>query len=333
MFNKNLKEYFVFKSVVLAACLTISFSCKTLAAELVVPGDPAEPVDGETIGSGQTYDQMTINDQGEASNTSVEDGGTVTVNDGGIATDTTVENGGAITVNEGGIASNITANEGATVTINGGTAANAVISGGVVDVNSGTAGNFVITNDGKISAKDENAVVENLNIDGGNFSFSTNASVSGIINGVNVNISGNTATDFYINQGSDLTVEDAGLASSTTVSGGTFVVTGTDSSASDTTVSDSGTMTISDQATADNVSIFNQGNVSVDNASLDSVIVEDAGKLTTIGTSTISDLTAQKGSLINIGDDTTIKGSLTVDAEADLSSSTFDKNLQAWCSV
>ncbi len=344
----------------LAEGAQFNFSTDTTVTNLSGSGVGTETSITDNTASGfkvGTGSSLTATNGGTITNSAVS-GGTVTVEGGGTITNTAIGDNGTLVATEAGatvgegvviasetggkfdISTDATVNglqydnqsiniidntvsgleaiyDGSKLTVNeGGSATGFTVDGGTLVVNGGTVGNSgneenpeeepgsgVTVSNGEMQLVGGTAI--NTTVTGGVVNATGGMLMSTSIEGGSVNLSnGATSETAFVESGGTLNVGETGIASNTFVNGGV--------------------MNVATNGTASATMVANGGSLSVNGGTANTVAVNEGGTLAASNNSSISDLTAGAGSIINLDQTTNLTGSLTMDGTANVSGSTLD---------
>lgn len=290
-------------------------------------------------------------------NTSIDN---VTIEEGGrfeISTDTTVsnstnngqnisikdhvadgfvlDNGQSLIVRGDGTANGTVVNEGKLEAESGATLNDTTVNGSL-NVSGGSLNGTTVAGEGKLtvdggSVTFENSAADGMVINGGSVDVRDGESslANGIVNGGSLRIGGNTY-GLIVNGGS-VNIVNSGIADNTIVNGGSIDMKGT---MKNTVIKDGGSVTGSSLAVG-NVVFENtvvekggslvMGNVGKNKTFASSTLVESGGSLTVRYKTELTDLTAEKDSILDINKDVVMKGDILIDRQAVMGGS-FDYN-------
>lgn len=209
----------------------------------------------------------------------------------------------------------------------------------------GAAENTLVASGGSITV-DGSGKVNNLTIEnGGGYSLSSTNTATGVVvkdsegNEHRFNIADNKAVDAYLTANGSLSVDRDGLAQNTTIDGGTLSV---NSGAVDGTHLKSGRLDLNDSLKVTNTTV-DGGSVTFENSAADGMVINggsvdvrdgesslangivNGGSLTVRYKTELTDLTAEKDSILDINKDVVMKGDILIDRQAVMGGS-FDYN-------
>ena len=200
--------------------------------------------------------------------------------------------------------------DGGTLAVNGGvvgeTSGTNVVSG-QMQVVSGSAYNTTVSGTGQVTASG-NSTLHNTSIaDGGEVILNDGAQSS-------------TTT---VNDGGSFTVNDTAVADNTTVGKGGLFVVNSGGTASNSVINDGGQMT-ADTATITGAIVNNGGKMTLSASTASDVALGDGGILESSTGTTLTNLSANAGSILNLSADTLLSGSLLMDVDVNASGSDLD---------
>ena len=273
--------------------------------------------------------------------------GTVVAESGGTIKNTTIGDNGIIRAEAGSTVDGVTivaATGGKFDLSTNATVTNTNIDGKSISIQENKATGLEINDGSKLTA-DANGSAEDITVSGGNLTVNANASAENVlVKAGTADVIGGTLSEATITQTGQVTAKNGGRVNSATVNnGGTLkleengeasgtiidangtVIAGQYGSVNDTTIKANGSLTVENGGRANTTTIEANGNMTVQNgANAFNTTVNQQGTLTAESGATVEGLDAQKGSVINLADGTTLSGNLTMDKNADASGSTLD---------
>lgn len=235
---------------------------------------------------------------------------------------------GSLSVDRDGLAQNTTI-DGGTLSVNSGAVDGTRLKSGRLDLNDSVKVTNTTVDGGSVTF--ENSAADGMVINGGSVDVRDGESslANGIVNGGSLRIGGNTY-GLIVNGGS-VNIVNSGIADNTIVNGGSIDMKGT---MKNTVIKDGGSVTGSSLAVG-NVVFENtvvekggslvMGNVGKNKTFASSTLVESGGSLTVRYKTELTDLTAEKDSILDINKDVVMKGDILIDRQAVMGGS-FDYN-------
>lgn len=257
-----------------------------------------------------------VKEDGAAENTLVTSGGSITVAGAGRVDNLTVENGGGYNLSSANTVTGVVVKDGegnehrfniadnkavdAYLTANGslsvdrdGLAQNTTIDGGTLSVNSGAVDGTRLKS-GRLDLNDS-VKVTNTTVDGGSVTFENSAADGMVINGGSIDMKGTMK---------NTVIKDGGSVTGSSLAVGNVVF-------ENTVVEKGGSLVM--------------GNVGKNKTFASSTLVESGGSLTVRYKTELTDLTAEKDSILDINKDVVMKGDILIDRQAVMGGS-FDYN-------
>lgn len=235
---------------------------------------------------------------------------------------------GSLSVDRDGLAQNTTI-DGGTLSVNSGAVDGTRLKSGRLDLNDSVKVTNTTVDGGSVTF--ENSAADGMVINGGSVDVRDGESslANGIVNGGSLRIGGNTY-GLIVNGGS-VNIVNSGIADNTIVNGGSIDMKGT---MKNTVIKDGGSVTGSSLAVG-NVVFENtvvekggslvMGNVGKNKTFASGTLVESGGSLTVRYKTELTDLTAEKDSILDINKDVVMKGDILIDRQAVMGGS-FDYN-------
>ena len=260
--------------------------------------------------------KFTVKGDGAAENTLVASGGSITVDGSGKVNNLTIENGGGYSLSSTNTATGVVVKDSegnehrfniadnkavdAYLTANGslsvdrdGLAQNTTIDGGTLSVNSGAVDGTHLKS-GRLDLNDS-LKVTNTTVDGGSVTFENSAADGMVINGGSLDMKGTMK---------NTVIKDGGSVTGSSLAVGNVVF-------ENTVVEKGGSLTM--------------GNIGKNKTFASGTLVESGGSLTVRYKTELTDLTAEKDSILDINKDVVMKGDILIDRQAVMGGS-FDYN-------
>lgn len=293
---------------------------------------------------------ITVDGSGKVNNLTIENGGGYSLSSTNTATGVVVKDSegnehrfniadnkavdayltanGSLSVDRDGLAQNTTI-DGGTLSVNSGAVDGTHLKSGRLDLNDSLKVTNTTVDGGSVTF--ENSAADGMVINGGSVDVRDGESslANGIVNGGSLRVGGNTY-GLIVNGGS-VNIVNSGIADNTVVNGGSLDMKGT---MKNTVIKDGGSVTGSSLAVG-NVVFENtvvekggslvMGNVGKNKTFASGTLVESGGSLTVRYKTELTDLTAEKDSILDINKDVVMKGDILIDRQAVMGGS-FDYN-------
>lgn len=279
--------------------------------------------DGFVLDNGQS---LIVRGDGTANGTVVNQG-KLTAESGAKLNDTTVN--GSLDIVDGVTADNTNINAGGTLSVNSGAVDGTHLKSGRLDLNDSLKVTNTTVDGGSVTF--ENSAADGMVINGGSVDVRDGESslANGIVNGGSLRVGGSTY-GLIVNGGS-VSIVSGGMADNTVVNGGSLDMKGT---MKNTVIKDGGSVTGSSLAVGNIVfentvvekgGSLTMGNIGKNKTFASGTLVESGGSLTVRYKTELTDLTAEKDSILDINKDVVMKGDILIDRQAVMGGS-FDYN-------
>lgn len=303
-----------------------------------------------TAESGAKLNDTTVNGSGKVNNLTIENGGGYSLSSTNTATGVVVKDSegnehrfniadnkavdayltanGSLSVDRDGLAQNTTI-DGGTLSVNSGAVDGTHLKSGRLDLNDSLKVTNTTVDGGSVTF--ENSAADGMVINGGSVDVRDGESslANGIVNGGSLRVGGSTY-GLIVNGGS-VSIVSGGMADNTVVNGGSLDMKGT---MKNTVIKDGGSVTGSSLAVGNVVfentvvekgGSLTMGNIGKNKTFASGTLVESGGSLTVRYKTELTDLTAEKDSILDINKDVVMKGDILIDRQAVMGGS-FDYN-------
>ncbi|WP_166315524.1 Hint domain-containing protein [Acetobacter estunensis] len=243
----------------------------------------------------------------------LENTGIVTVQSTASASDVNIT-GGRLLVESGGQTDHASVAANGTLYVSGGGATSTLVSGGSLSIDAdGSAANTTVVDGGQLTVGDPSTSTDTIVSSGGTLVVDS----SGVASNTTVLTDGT------------LIVSSGSLANTTTLTGGSAFITGSGAQLQTATLSDNATLTVTDHATATNVTVESGlidvtstgsldaanvdsgGTISATNGAILSGITVNGGKLEVDSGSLVSTLVAQEGAAVHMVGGTVVSATIS----------------------
>ena len=312
--------------------------------KFTVKGDGA--AENTLVASGGS---ITVDGSGKVNNLTIENGGGYSLSSTNTATGVVVKDSegnehrfniadnkavdayltanGSLSVDRDGLAQNTTI-DGGTLSVNSGAVDGTHLKSGRLDLNDSLKVTNTTVDGGSVTF--ENSAADGMVINGGSVDVRDGESslANGIVNGGSLRVGGSTY-GLIVNGGS-VSIVSGGMADNTVVNGGSLDMKGT---MKNTVIKDGGSVTGSSLAVGNVVfentvvekgGSLTMGNIGKNKTFASGTLVE-SGSLTVRYKTELTDLTAEKDSILDINKDVVMKGDILIDRQAVMGGS-FDYN-------
>lgn len=313
--------------------------------KFTVKGDGA--AENTLVASGGS---ITVDGSGKVNNLTIENGGGYSLSSTNTATGVVVKDSegnehrfniadnkavdayltanGSLSVDRDGLAQNTTI-DGGTLSVNSGAVDGTHLKSGRLDLNDSLKVTNTTVDGGSVTF--ENSAADGMVINGGSVDVRDGESslANGIVNGGSLRVGGSTY-GLIVNGGS-VSIVSGGMADNTVVNGGNLDMKGT---MKNTVIKDGGSVTGSSLAVGNVVfentvvekgGSLTMGNIGKNKTFASGTLVESGGSLTVRYKTELTDLTAEKDSILDINKDVVMKGDILIDRQAVMGGS-FDYN-------
>ena len=293
---------------------------------------------------------ITVDGSGKVNNLTIENGGGYSLSSTNTATGVVVKDSegnehrfniadnkavdayltanGSLSVDRDGLAQNTTI-DGGTLSVNSGAVDGTHLKSGRLDLNDSLKVTNTTVDGGSVTF--ENSAADGMVINGGSVDVRDGESslANGIVNGGSLRVGGSTY-GLIVNGGS-VSIVSGGMADNTVVNGGSLDMKGT---MKNTVIKDGGSVTGSSLAVGNVVfentvvekgGSLTMGNIGKNKTFASGTLVESGGSLTVRYKTELTDLTAEKDSILDINKDVVMKGDILIDRQAVMGGS-FDYN-------